>query len=714
MIKCPQCSYHNIDDHRFCQQCGTSLTQRQCIKCGHLVDLEATHCCQCQHPTATIWWTLLISPNLESEMLVANDTSSIAVSINASQAANLQASGVELKADPSTQDLLDTIDQLVSPPQELETTVDLARESEPVITALPTLTPNIPRELSPPQTNPIIQRFLAENPRYQLLEASTTLPSSLLQCGRYEFSILDTQPFQISPLAIMLSQLQGAIGFAEISQPGIIKTFLETQPLSFPPLLEPYLALRQQFPLFLPYVHDAWQSDQQSVILLENRTDLPTVKEVLASEDISAAQILHWMQQILYFAIASSPWRCSPSVLHVDNLKVDQGNVVCLQQLLFEKEQQPIDFNPSRDNGSPVRTTVWENLRHVWLDLCQDLGPLLRDQLHLLLTHLQTTTEVTQAELQSYLSDQSQQLSVAIPTAGDEQVPQQTVVPENGEAAPTLILPNQLIHLSAAGQTDDGRDRHHNEDFFVIEQHLQQCIDSNQHHVSGRGLYILCDGMGGHDGGEIASSLAAETLTQYLKTHWQEDLPDAQTLQNAIGAANDALFQVNKAKAGSNRMGTTLVMALVQDTHIHIAHVGDSRLYQLTHQSGLEQLTTDHEVGQREILRGTTSEVAYARPDAFQLTQALGPRESKTLEPDIQLLTATEDTLLLICSDGLTDNQLLETHGDQFLQPMLNSQTTLQYGVNELVSLANQHNGHDNITVIAILMRVQPQKMSSH
>jgi len=650
---------------------------------------------------------------MESEPFIADNTSPIAAPINTSQASTSSALDLELHADPSTQDLFDTIDQLVNIPQDLETSVDLPQESEPAIAALQRRNPNTPRDLSPPQTNPVIQRFLAENPRYQLLEASTTLPSSLLQSGRYEFNILDTQPFQVSPLAIMLSQLQGAIGLAEISQPGTITTFLETQPLPFPPLLEPYLALRQQFPLFLPYVHDAWQSDQQSIVLLENRTGLPTVKEVLASENISAAQILHWMQQILHFAIAASPWECSPSVLHVDNLKVDQGNVICLQQLLFVKGQrQPIGFDPS-GNGSFVQPTVWENLRHVWLDLCQGLAPSLSDQLQPLLTHLQAATEVTQTELQSYLSDQSQQLSVAVPAAGDERIQQQTVFPNNGDAAPTLILPNQLIHLAAAGQTDDGRDRHHNEDFFVIEQQLQQCIDPHQHHVSGRGLYILCDGMGGHAGGEIASSLAAETLTQYLKTHWQEDLPDAQTLQKAIGAANDALFQVNEEKAGSNRMGTTLVMALVQDTHIHIAHVGDSRLYQLTHQSGLEQLTTDHEVGQREIRRGTTSEVAYARPDAFQLTQALGPRESEVLEPDIQLLTATEDTLLLICSDGLTDNQLLETHGEQFLQPMLNSQITLQHGVNELVSLANQHNGHDNITAIAILMRVQPQKILS-
>ncbi|NJR55213.1 MAG: serine/threonine phosphatase, partial [Acaryochloris sp. CRU_2_0] len=314
-----------------------------------------------------------------------------------------------------------------------------------------------------------------------------------------------------------------------------------------------------------------------------------------------------------------------------------------------------------------------------------------------------------------YLSELNQQLSSATITSPVD-LPLQSVTLGDEGATPTLILPNQLIYLDAAGQTDDGRDRHHNEDFFVIEQQLQHSISPHQHQVSGRGLYILCDGMGGHASGEIASSLAATTLSQYFKTHWQDHLPDADRLKQAIYAANQAIFQLNeeKAGAGSNRMGTTAIVALVQDTHIQVAHVGDSRLYRLTHQQGLEQLTIDHEVGQREIKRGAKPEVAYARPDAYQLTQALGPREDGALRPDVQLFSVSEDTLWLICSDGLTDNQLLETYCDRYLLPMLNAQVTLQQGVNELVALANTHNGHDNITVIAILMKVQPQIMPSH
>ena len=79
-------------------------------------------------------------------------------------------------------------------------------------------------------------------------------------------------------------------------------------------------------------------------------------------------------------------------------------------------------------------------------------------------------------------------------------------------------------------------------------------------------------------------------------------------------------------RSGSGRMGTTLVMAVVVNHQVVVAHVGDSRLYRLTRQKGLQQITVDHEVGQREIQRGIDPDIAYSRPDAYQLTQALGPR----------------------------------------------------------------------------------------
>ncbi|NJM65873.1 MAG: serine/threonine phosphatase [Acaryochloris sp. RU_4_1] len=712
MIKCPQCNYHNVDDHRFCQQCGTSLTQKTCASCGHLVALDATHCPQCNHPTATIWWTLLTSIHSDQKPAIVDSAPVELPPVVVSASGSTTATDADLEDDPSTAELLNTIEKLMNQPSAVEDGVDHPNSLQPQ-GSIQTIESEPRTDLEAAPANLVILRFLEDNPRYQLLDIPADVPLPGVQSSGYKFQILDTQPFHMSPLAVMLNQLQGATNAAHMSQPGMITNFLEAQPLSFPSLLEPYLALRQQFPLLLPYVHDAWQSEQQAVVLLENRTELPTLKEVLTTFALKPFQILHWLQQTLDFAVASAPWYCFSSVLHRDNLRVDQGQILCLQQLLFG-QGMPTAFATSKQEPT-VPSDFWGDLRQVWLDLLQGLETTLAQPLQLLLTNLQLEGEATLAQLQGYLSELNQQLSSATITSPVD-LPLQSVTLGDDGATPTLILPNQLIYLDAAGQTDDGRDRHHNEDFFVIEQQLQHSISPHQHQVSGRGLYILCDGMGGHASGEIASSLAATTLSQYFKTHWQDHLPDADRLKQAIYAANQAIFQLNeeKAGAGSNRMGTTAIVALVQDTHIQVAHVGDSRLYRLTHQQGLEQLTIDHEVGQREIKRGAKPEVAYARPDAYQLTQALGPREDGALRPDVQLFSVSEDTLWLICSDGLTDNQLLETYCDRYLLPMLNAQVTLQQGVNELVALANTHNGHDNITVIAILMKVQPQIMPSH
>jgi protein phosphatase len=120
----------------------------------------------------------------------------------------------------------------------------------------------------------------------------------------------------------------------------------------------------------------------------------------------------------------------------------------------------------------------------------------------------------------------------------------------------------------------------------------------------------------------------------------------------------------------------------------------------------LEKITSDHEVGQREIKRGVDPETAYARPDAYQLTQALGPRDSNFLKPEVQFLDLCEDTLLILASDGLTDNDLLETHWQKTLEPLFNPQANLDEGVAQLIELGNKRNGHDNITAIIIRAQV--------
>ncbi len=286
------------------------------------------------------------------------------------------------------------------------------------------------------------------------------------------------------------------------------------------------------------------------------------------------------------------------------------------------------------------------------------------------------------------------------------------------EEAATVALPMRLASIQDIGRTDVGCKRQRNEDYFSILSEQQKLEMPLGHSVSARGVYVLCDGMGGHAGGEVASTLAADTLRQFFLDNWfnasdeqvQQDLPSHDLIIQGINLANQAIYDVNQenASAGSGRMGTTLVLLLLQDSKVAIAHVGDSRLYRITRKQGLEQLTIDHEVGQQEIQRGVDPDIAYAHADAYQLTQALGPRNIDFIHPDVKFLDLTEDTLLMLCSDGLSDNNLVEENWQTHLLPLLSSRANLGEGAQKLIDLANQFNGHDNITVLLVRVKLQP------
>jgi protein phosphatase len=275
---------------------------------------------------------------------------------------------------------------------------------------------------------------------------------------------------------------------------------------------------------------------------------------------------------------------------------------------------------------------------------------------------------------------------------------------------PTVFLTMQLASLSEAGMTDVGTQRRHNEDYFGMYSLVEKQETATRSKLQARGLYVLCDGMGGHAAGEVASAMTVKSLLGYFQEKWDEELPDSDTIREGIWQANQDVYELNQqnASAGSGRMGTTLVLALVQDTKVAIAHVGDSRIYRYTQKRGLEQLTTDHEVGQREIRRGVEPEVAYARTDAYQLTQAIGPRDNIFIHPDINFLEINEDTILLLCSDGLSDNDLLEDHTEEYITPLLQSKTNLEQSLHNLIHFANDYNGHDNLTAIAVRLKVRP------
>lgn len=258
--------------------------------------------------------------------------------------------------------------------------------------------------------------------------------------------------------------------------------------------------------------------------------------------------------------------------------------------------------------------------------------------------------------------------------------------------------------------------RDHNEDSFLIHTQLERIEDKTGRTIHAKGLYILCDGMGGHAGGEEASMVGVNTLKEYFQTHWfdlpdsDSRLPSTECIREGILQANEAIYDINQSQSrtGSGRMGTTLVLVLIQDVHVAVAHVGDSRLYMFSRKQGLSVLTQDHDVAQREIKRGLEPELAFARPDAYQLTQALGPRHNDFVKPDIYCFELNQDSLLLLSSDGLTDNDLVEKHVGTHIEPLMSSRANLERGVSDLIDLANEHNGHDNITVVLVRAKVRP------
>ncbi|MGQ9866227.1 MAG: protein phosphatase 2C domain-containing protein [Pseudanabaenaceae cyanobacterium] len=258
--------------------------------------------------------------------------------------------------------------------------------------------------------------------------------------------------------------------------------------------------------------------------------------------------------------------------------------------------------------------------------------------------------------------------------------------------------------LEAAGYSDAGPQRESNEDHYGVfcRWQLTETLTAGRQEQA-RGFFLVCDGMGGHAGGEVASALAVESLTKQLQPFWEKGMPGKQTLTRLVWEANRVIYQQNEAESRRDygRMGTTLVLLLVVDTQAAIVHVGDSRIYRMT-TNHLEQLTRDHEVAEQLIDRGVDPMTARMRPDAHQLTQALGPFTSDRIVPEVAFFEITEPSLFLLCSDGVCDYNLIEQHWKHALLPYLAPHTNLRTGVQELVELANQFNGHDNATAVLV------------
>ena len=203
-------------------------------------------------------------------------------------------------------------------------------------------------------------------------------------------------------------------------------------------------------------------------------------------------------------------------------------------------------------------------------------------------------------------------------------------------------------------------------------------------------LYILADGMGGHNAGDYASRYTVEMMVRSVRAS-QESSP-VSILRSAISEANLAVVQQAGMHIDLEGMGTTVVAATCIAGELCVANVGASRLYIAG--DGLKQITKDHSYVQEMVRSGELSpEVARVHPDRNIITRAVGG--GTEIEIDFFEVELKENERILMCSDGLTD--MLE---DREIFKIIEERKDTQSIVDELVIMANEHGGNDNITVI--------------
>ena len=267
-------------------------------------------------------------------------------------------------------------------------------------------------------------------------------------------------------------------------------------------------------------------------------------------------------------------------------------------------------------------------------------------------------------------------------------------------------LETPLVSIEHSAGTDPGRRRTNNEDnFYAFTSEFKE-TGINRKYTGNKGLYILCDGMGGHDSGEVASAEAISAIRNHVlpALSFQIGFEEIRRLlEDAIvNKANENIFQLNETQNRKleQRMGTTIVVSIVIDNKIYTAHVGDSRIY-MVNKDKIEQLTEDHNVAMKNYKDGFGSYEDAIKQTSTRwgkvLTQALGPRSGDNIIPEINVFTIKEDGYIILCSDGLTDMVQLENIHEIVKLSWDNPKEV----VSKLIDTANANGGKDNISVIA-------------
>jgi protein phosphatase len=240
-------------------------------------------------------------------------------------------------------------------------------------------------------------------------------------------------------------------------------------------------------------------------------------------------------------------------------------------------------------------------------------------------------------------------------------------------------MTNNNFKIEIGNHSDVGKVREINEDYY------------GSFHGKYGELLIVCDGMGGHKGGEIASRLSVETIKNHFES-LNNSFDPVKELNLSIREANSTLIDTAKNDSTLKDMGSTVVITLLHDDKAFTANLGDSRIY-LCRDGEIKQITKDHSLVQQMVdSRMISKEEAKTHPKKNVITKSLGI--GLQTEPDVSnAMLLKENDIIILCSDGLTtfvkDNEILETV----------TNNSVQDAANKLVELANKRGGEDNITI---------------
>ncbi len=471
---------------------------------------------------------------------------------------------------------------------------------------------------------------------------------------------------------------------------------LPSVPEELPLAIAPYLHLYPQR-LHTPEVYGFFQLAESAqtfdVILLENVpiTNFgrlyPSILE--AWSKTSPVRQIYWLWQMLQLWTPLTEQGVASSLLVPENLRVDGWRVRLLE--LHQGNYQPT----LRDLGD------------VWSGLVESAQPQVKSRLGEICQFMRRSSmniEAIALELNELLLEQAAELP---------------------------------LHLQVVGMTDTGPQRSQNEDSCYPTAADFKFSKSSGNDKLLPYLTIVCDGVGGHEGGEVASQLAVLSLKALIQNFLveiaeQDDLmiPTMVTkqLEEIVRVVNNVISAQNneQGKELRERMGTTLVMALQlpqkikvvsedvrsnNGNELYLVNVGDSRAYWIT-ESSCQRLTVDDDVASREVQLGHSLHwESQRRPDAGALTQALGTRDGDFLHPIIQRFIVEDEGLLLLCSDGLSDNDWVEQSWEDYGPAVLKGEMSLEAAVQYLINVGNEKNGYDNTSVVMTHCRMSPEKL---